>query len=215
MSSNIATPSTRLQMIIIAAAVVVTAALVGVLGHPCAAVLPPSAAGSTAGEPTGRRQLAPPRREPRTSSDDVAPNGTTVFDDAVPAVVRLEPELRRALRRAATAAAGEGVEFRVTSGWRSREHQERLFREAVAKYGSPEAAARWVATPGTSPHEKGAAVDLGRADATSWLAEHGAAYGLCQTYRNEPWHYELRAAAVDRGCPAPYADPTQDPRMRR
>ena len=48
-----------------------------------------------------------------------------------------------------------------------------------------------------------------------WLSEHGAAYGLCQIYDNEPWHYELRPEAVEYGCPATYADPTQNPRMQR
>jgi len=60
----------------------------------------------------------------------------------------------------------------------------------------------------------GDAIDLGR-DAAAWLSEHGAAYGLCQIYGNESWHYELRLEAVDHGCPPTYADPTQDPRMRR
>lgn len=45
------------------------------------------------------------------------------------------------------------------------------------------------------------AVDLGPASARSWLSEHGAAYGLCQTWRNGPWHYELRPGAVANGCP--------------
>ena len=45
--------------------------------------------------------------------------------------------------------------------------------------------------------------------------QHGADYGLCQIYGNEPWHYELRPDAVDRGCPPTYADPTQDPRTQQ
>jgi hypothetical protein len=49
----------------------------------------------------------------------------------------------------------------------------------------------------------------------AWLSEHGAHYGLCQIYRNESWHYELRPEATVRGCPPMYADPTHDPRMRR
>jgi hypothetical protein len=60
----------------------------------------------------------------------------------------------------------------------------------------------------------GDAVDLGPARAASWLGDHGAAYGLCRVYANEPWHFELRAGAAGGGCPAPYADPTQDPRLR-
>ncbi|MFJ6808975.1 hypothetical protein ACIQRK_23575 [Streptomyces anulatus] len=58
------------------------------------------------------------------------------------------------------------------------------------------------------------ALDIGPADAAEWLSEHGAGFGLCRIYRNEPWHYELRTEAIDRGCPRRYADPTQDPRMR-
>ena len=70
-----------------------------------------------------------------------------------------------------------------------------------------------MATPDTSPHVSGDAVDM-RSDAAAWLSAHGADYGLCQIYANEPWHYELRPKAVDHGCPPTYSDPTQDPRMR-
>jgi hypothetical protein len=60
----------------------------------------------------------------------------------------------------------------------------------------------------------GDAVDIGPSDATTWLSEHGAEYGLCQIYSNEPWHYELRPDASDHGCPPLYADPSHDPRMQ-
>ncbi|MGW5260381.1 M15 family metallopeptidase [Microbispora sp. NPDC004025] len=139
----------------------------------------------------------------------------TVFDDGIPGVVNLDRGLLRALRQAATDAADDGVEFYVNSGWRSPEYQNQLLREAVSKYGSEDEAARWVATPATSSHVTGDAVDVGHSDATAWLSDHGAEYGLCQIYVNEPWHYELRTDAIARGCPRMYADPTQDPRMRR
>ncbi len=83
------------------------------------------------------------------------------------------------------------------------------------KYGSEREAARWVATPDTSAHVSGDAVDIGPPAAAGWLSGHGAGYGLCQTYGNEPWHYELRPDAVVDGCPPAYADPTHDPRMQR
>jgi len=157
-----------------------------------------------------------PRERPGTPgrADGVLPAGATVFDSRLPGVTRLEPDLLRALRRAATDAEVDGVTFTVDSGWRSRSYQEQLFREAVSQYGSAASAARWVAVPGTSTHESGTAVDLGPSAATAWLSRHGATYGLCQIYRNEPWHVELRPDAVDRGCPPMYADPTDDPRMR-
>jgi hypothetical protein len=143
------------------------------------------------------------------------PGGTTVFDDEVPGVAKLDPGLLGALRRAATHAAGDGVEFYVDSGWRSPEYQARLLREAISKYGSEEEATRWVATPNTSAHVSGDAVDIGPDGADAWLSEHGAEYGLCQIYGNEPWHFELRPEAIDRGCAPMYADPTQDPRMQQ
>jgi zinc D-Ala-D-Ala carboxypeptidase len=49
-----------------------------------------------------------------------------------------------------------------------------------------------VATPDKSAHVSGDAVDIGPSGAAAWLSERGAEYGLCQTYGNEPWHYELR-----------------------
>jgi D-alanyl-D-alanine carboxypeptidase len=148
-------------------------------------------------------------------ADGAVPDDVTVFDDRLPAVGRLDPALLRALRRAATEARGNGVEVYVNSGWRSRAYQQELLDEAVAKYGSRAEAARWVATPTTSPHVSGDAVDVGGTGAATWLSEHGAAHGLCQIYRNEPWHFELRPEAVDHGCPSMYADPTRDPRMRQ
>ena len=169
------------------------------------------------GEPDGvvpgSATIAAPRRtlgEP----DGAVPSGTTVFDDAVPGVANLDPDLLGALRRAARDAEGDGVEFIVDSGWRSAEYQEQLLREAVSKYGSAEEAARWVATPKASAHVSGDAVDIGPGDAAAWLSRHGAAYGLCQIYANEPWHFELRHEAIEHGCPPAYADPSHDPRLQ-
>jgi D-alanyl-D-alanine carboxypeptidase len=148
-------------------------------------------------------------------ADSAVPDGTTVFDDQIPGVAKLDADLLGALRQAATDAADDGVVLFVDSGWRSAAYQERLFREAVLKYGSEAEAARWVATPDTSAHVSGDAVDIGPSGAAAWLSEHGAAYGLCRIYGNEPWHFELRRDAGEHGCPAMYADPTQDPRMRQ
>jgi hypothetical protein len=199
---------------------VVLAALVAALGEQLPASSSPTAAAPT---DVGRR---PHRRVPdqpgrtvsadhRGEADGAVPDGATVFDEEIPGVANLDADLLAALRRAATDAAVDGVEFFVNSGWRSPEYQERLLQEAISRYGSKEEAARWAATPNTSAHVSGHAVDIGPSEATAWLSEHGAAYGLCQIYGNEPWHYELRTDAVQQGCPPMYADPTQDPRMQR
>jgi hypothetical protein len=220
----------------VAALAVVVAAIAAVLAHEPTAAAPPTAGapprasasaspdaaahaaqarGAGAGVPRG----APPggdepRDRARGETDDAGTHSVTVSAD-VPTVTKLDPALRAALQRASTAAARAGIDVLVTSGWRSADLQQRLLDDAVAQYGSVHEAEKWVATPRTSAHVSGDAVDLGPAAATTWMSQHGASFGLCQVYANEPWHYELRPDAPAGGCPTMYADPTQDPRMQQ
>ena len=205
----------RIRGIHVAGLLVVLATVAAALGDQ----LPASSSSTTAspidilrGEHHGRGSE---RRGALREADGAVPDGATVFDDEIPGVANLDADLAGALRQAATDAVDDGVELYLESGWRSPEYQDQLLHEAVSEYGSEEEAARWVATPNTSAHVSGDAVDVGPSDATAWLSEHGATYGLCQIYANEPWHYELRPEAIDRGCPPMYADPTHDPRMRQ
>ncbi|MET8473598.1 M15 family metallopeptidase [Streptomyces sp. NPDC006422] len=198
--------------LLVAAAVIAT--VVGLQSPRSSSASPPTKAPSSPSVASVPDAMGSRHRDRLGEADGVVPDDVTVFDDRTPAVGRLDPDLLTALRRAATDASDDGVTFHVNSGWRSPEYQNRLLAEAVSRYGSEAEAARWVATADTSPHVSGDAVDIGRSDATSWLSEHGAAYGLCRIYVNEPWHYELRPQAADHGCPAPYADPTEDPRTR-
>jgi hypothetical protein len=197
----------RIRRIRLAGLVVVVAAVAAALGYHV-----PASVSSTAGSPID--VLRGEHRGALGEADGAVPHGTTVFDDEVPAVANLHPDLLGALRRAATDAAKDGVELLVDSGWRSPRYQAHLRREAEARYGSAAEAARWVASPDRSLHVSGDAVDVGPSTATAWLSEHGAAYGLCRIYGNEPWHYELRYDAVDHGCPPMYDDPAHDPRLR-
>ena len=162
----------------------------------------------------GYRLLRTKNRDGLDVADGAVPYRTSVFDDEVAGVVNLDPALLAALRRAAVDAAADGIKCYVNSGWRSRAYQHRLLEEAIDRHGSREAAARWVSTPETSAHVAGEAVDIGPPAAAAWLAEHGARYGLCRIYRNEPWHFELRPEAVAHGCPPMYDNPSQDPRHR-
>jgi zinc D-Ala-D-Ala carboxypeptidase len=205
---------TRIRRLRVAGLLVVMAGIAAVFGYQSLA-----SSSSTAASPTDvlrgeHRSLRNEPGGPLGEADGAVPDGTTVFDDRVPGVANLDPELLGALRQAATDAAVDGVGFVVDSGWRSSRYQKQLLRAAVSEYGSKAEAARWVATPNTSPHVSGDAVDIGPSDATAWLSEHGAEYGLCQIYGNEPWHFELRPEAIDHGCPPMYADPTHDPRMQ-
>src|SRR5687768_3667914 len=202
------TTTRRIPRILVAGLLVVIAAIAAALGYPLLA-----SSSSTAVSPID--VLRSEHHGALGEADGVVPDGTTVFDDEIPGVANLDPALLGPLRQAATDAADDGVEFHVTSGWRSPEYQEQLLREAISEYGSEEEAARWVATADTSLHVSGDAIDIGPTAATAWLSEHGADYGLCQIYRNEPWHDELRPDAVDDACPRLYADPAHDPRMQK
>ena len=198
----------RTPRILVTGLLVITAVTSAALGYPLLAS-PSATAASPIDVPRGEHRGA------LGEADGAVPDGTTVFDDEIPGVANLDPNLLGTLRQAATDAADDGVEFVVNSGWRSPEYEKQLLLEAVSKYGSEEAAARWVATPTTSAHVSGDAVDIGPVDATAWLSQHGAKYGLCQIYSNEPWHYELRPEAIHHRCPPMYADPTHDPRMQQ
>ena len=201
---------TRVRRRRVAGVLVAIAAIAAALGSkspmsPSLTVRTPSSAAS----PVDRSRSE--QRDALGEAGGALPDGTTVFDDHAPGVAKLDPALLRALRR----VAADGVAFVVDSGWRSAAYQAQLLREAVAEYGSAQEAARWVATPNTCAHVAGDAVDIGPPAAAAWLSAHGAAYGLCQIYGNEPWHYELRPEAIDHGCPAMYVDPTHDPRMQQ
>ena len=88
------------------------------------------------------------------------------------------------------------AELRVSSGYRSPERQAQLWAEALQKYGSPEAARKWVAPPGKSQHGNGNAADLKYASdaARQWAHDNAAQYGLAFPLGNEPWHIELASA---------------------
>ncbi|MFJ2746129.1 M15 family metallopeptidase [Streptomyces sp. NPDC087440] len=165
------------------------------------------------GDGTGAREeavAAPPRRtDPGVPpANPGAPNGDgaadtgdgsipsarqlTPFDTGHAALRRLDPALLKAVQAAAKDAKEEGVDFFVTSGWRSRGYQQRLLDEGVEKYGSLAEARKFVETPDGSQHVTGRAIDIGSADADRWLIREGARYGLCQIYANELWHFELR-----------------------
>ena len=112
------------------------------------------------------------------------PDGQTLspFDTSNPAVSNLDPALLTAVQDATRAAAAQGVDLRINSGWRSRGFQERLFDDAVRTYGSADVARQFVASPEVSKHVVGQAVDIAPVEADKWLISNGIQFGLCQIY---------------------------------
>jgi len=91
--------------------------------------------------------------------------------------------------------------LRLTSGYRSPEHQQKLWDAALKRYGSREEARKWVAPPGGSAHQSGRTVDmylggknssanvnnLRNTPAYKWLVENAQRFGF-YPYTREPWH---------------------------
>lgn len=69
----------------------------------------------------------------------------------------------------------------LTSGFRTRAEQEKLYRE------KPHLAAK----PGSSKHEKGLAADIGPSSEYGWIAKNLSKYGLSLPMPSkEPWHVQ-------------------------
>jgi hypothetical protein len=111
----------------------------------------------------------------------------------------LQPQFAADLQRMIAAQGGGITPF---SGFRSPARQAELYKAAVAKYGSEQAARKWVAPPGKSHHGFGTAVDLRYADeaARTWAHANAARYNLRFPMAHEPWHIEPIEAGASMGA---------------
>ena len=122
---------------------------------------------------------------------------------------RLAGQAWQALVNAARADGVADPLLLPVSGYRSPEHQAKLWRAALERYGSAEEARRWVAPPGGSAHQSGRAIDfyLGSRNSSAnvgalrslpahgWLATNTAHFGF-YPYSAEPWHWEYNPPAA-------------------
>lgn len=109
----------------------------------------------------------------------------------------MNPRFSSALGQMFAAAPPEiQSQMRLTSGYRSPAVQAALYKAALAKYGSPEAARKWVAPPGNSQHNHGHAADMKWLSpaAMQWAHTNAGRFGLAFPLKNENWHVELADA---------------------
>lgn len=131
--------------------------------------------------------------------DSHAPTGGDDFEG-------LTPQMRTIVDRARSQAASAEVDLLVVSAYRSRAEQQRIWEYSVGKYGSEQAAIRWVLPPDLSAHVTGEAIDVIPRRAAAWLEQRSAALGLCRRYANEWWHFERTASMPGGQCRLePYA----------
>ncbi len=114
--------------------------------------------------------------------------------------LNLDKKFSPALLNFLSASKEAGHDIDIYSGYRTFEHQKRLFDEAVKKYGSPEKARHWVAPPGKSKHNFGLAADLkyGTDKAKEWAHKNAEKYGLHFRMGHEPWQIELMETKSDK-----------------
>ena len=103
----------------------------------------------------------------------------------------VDPILRAAVQRM---IKDSGNTIGINSGYRDNVRQASLYKDALAKYGNAHDAGAWVAPPGSSPHNKGEAVDLNLPNAAAIAFAHANAdkYGLVFPLANENWHIERK-----------------------
>lgn len=84
-----------------------------------------------------------------------------------------------------SAAAADGVSIGVTDSYRTYESQvDVAARKGLYSQGG------LAATPGTSMHGWGMALDLDLdPTAQAWMRAHGEAYGFVEDVAREPWHW--------------------------
>lgn len=120
-----------------------------------------------------------------------------------------------AMRRA---AAADGIDLRLLSGYRSQELQKSIFFDVKSERNQTAAErAKVSAPPGYSEHSTGYAVDLGDGDdpatnlseafeqtlAFRWLQDHAASYHFTMSFpavnsqgvSYEPWHWRFEGSA--------------------
>ena len=132
--------------------------------------------------------------------------------------IQLHADAAEALAAMRQAAAADGVDLRLLSGFRSIDLQESIFFDVASERNqTAEERARVSAPPGYSEHSTGYAIDLGDGDAPEtnlsvsfedtwsfrWLQDHAARYhfvlsfpdGNRQGVSYEPWHWRFEGTA--------------------
>jgi hypothetical protein len=125
----------------------------------------------------------------------------------------LNPDFACRLSKFLKAADTAGQRINIGSAWRSNETQSVLFQRAVAKYGSTDAARKWVAPPGSSMHNKGLAVDLSfqGTGAQNWAHTNIEKFNLYFRMGHEPWHVEPKGGISGGTAPGAGSPATSGP----
>jgi LAS superfamily LD-carboxypeptidase LdcB len=98
----------------------------------------------------------------------------------------LEVHTAKAYLAMKAAAAADGIDLWIRSGFRTYEEQEWFYQAWKEGWGNK------AAKPGKSNHQTGIALDinLDLPGSYDWLEKHAKKFGFKRTVRGEPWHWE-------------------------
>jgi len=98
----------------------------------------------------------------------------------------VEAKTAKAFRKMASAAAKQGIQLAIRSGFRSHDKQKELYARFRRGWG------HMAAKPGFSNHQSGRAVDIYIEEykVYEWLKKHAHKFGFKKTVRREAWHWE-------------------------
>ncbi len=126
-----------------------------------------------------------------TERQDVGYDSGTQFDITVVTIDDnpVEKDTANAYWVMREAAAADGVDIHINSGFRTMEEQEYFYMCYTCCCCN---SCNLAAEPGYSNHQSGHALDLSTSNAGvySWLVAHGAEYGFANTVPSEDWHWE-------------------------
>lgn len=130
---------------------------------------------------------------------------------------QLRQEAALELQKMTQAIQAAGLDYLITSGYRSFADQLRIYNEKVSAFGSTDVADRISSRPGYSEHQLGTTIDIVTSEngystgafeltrLSNWLKEHAHEYGFVMSYNSqsgeasgfiyEPWHYRYIGGA--------------------
>lgn len=107
--------------------------------------------------------------------------------------VEVEISTARAFLAMQAAAAKDGIELRIESGFRTVDEQRELYHAWRQGRGNK------AALPGQSNHQSGRALDIVvRKKTYEWLEANAATFRFKRTVKGEPWHWEYVDAPTAR-----------------
>jgi D-alanyl-D-alanine carboxypeptidase len=136
---------------------------------------------------TSRGTLAPPPELAAYGNGRIPPSALAAIGVGQHRLYAPAAQAFTALR---AGAAADGVTIGVTDSYRSYDEQVALAaRKGLYRDGG------LAATPGTSNHGWGLALDLDLdSKAQAWMRQHAPSFGFVEDVPREPWHWEWKGA---------------------